>query len=66
MTARDYREERFVIVGMVDERLLFVAYTIEATGSGSSRRVEPSPWSAGSIMKKTHKAASTTGAGWTP
>lgn len=27
---RDYGEERFVIVGMVDERLLFVAFTMRA------------------------------------
>lgn len=25
---RDYGEERFVIIGMVDERLLFVAFTM--------------------------------------
>ncbi len=27
---RNYGEERFVIVGMVDERLLFVAFTMRA------------------------------------
>jgi putative transcriptional regulator len=49
---QDEHEQRFNALGMVEDRLLFVAYTIGETRSGSFQRGGRNPLNDGGIMKR--------------